>query len=214
MATVKDDNYFLVYGWMTKHLQLSGTQLLVYALIYNFNKNTNSIFYGSNDYIKQWFGIGSRNTITAATRKLAEAKLIFKRQECFQGRLHNFYWINNEELPQGVAKVKLNNANMILSSQMLNALEASANNMPTSEEPQNLSITTSLNDEVTVKNLPPSAQNLGTNRSKCVHNNNSNNKIKIINKPISKQRRAGNSIDKKLAKSLYEEAVDFNAIYG
>lgn len=213
MAIVRDDNYFVIYGWMTKQLHLSGNQLLVYALIYNFNKTTNSIFYGSNDYMKQWFGIGSRNTIASATKKLAEAKLIFKKQLCFQGRLHNFYWINNAELPQCVDKVTLNNTNVTISTTLLADLKSSTDSLPIIEESQALGMNESKNDSVPVNFSPSSAQNLCTKGSKVVHNNNSDNYKEIKNKINYKTRRKIGNFNQKTSSSIYENAIDFNELY-
>ena len=39
MGKVKDDNYYITYGWMINQLQLKGNELQIFAIIYGFSQN-------------------------------------------------------------------------------------------------------------------------------------------------------------------------------
>lgn len=47
---------YTIHDFMTERLQLSGTELLLYALVYNFSQDGNGCFYGSNDYAAKKVG--------------------------------------------------------------------------------------------------------------------------------------------------------------
>lgn len=47
---------YTIHDFMTERLRLSGTELLLYALVYNFSQDGNGCFYGSNDYAAKKVG--------------------------------------------------------------------------------------------------------------------------------------------------------------
>lgn len=51
MSQVKDNNYFSVQGWMVTKMNLSGNDLLIYAIIYGFSQTTDQHFTGSLQYL-------------------------------------------------------------------------------------------------------------------------------------------------------------------
>lgn len=63
-----DKNYFVVQGWMVSELKLTGTDLLVYALIYGFSQDGRNSFYGSTQYIADTIGVSKRTVITTLQR--------------------------------------------------------------------------------------------------------------------------------------------------
>ena len=52
---MNNENYILITGWMANELDLKGSELFVYALIYGFSQDGESKFYGSRKYIADWF---------------------------------------------------------------------------------------------------------------------------------------------------------------
>lgn len=62
-------------GFMRTDLNLSGNELLVYAIIYGFSQDGNSKFNGSQNYIAEFIG-ASRNTAIKAIKGLEEKGLI------------------------------------------------------------------------------------------------------------------------------------------
>lgn len=51
---MKDNTYVVIQSWMVTDLQLSGNDLLVYAIIYGFSQDGESRFTGSLQYLADW----------------------------------------------------------------------------------------------------------------------------------------------------------------
>lgn len=69
------DSYFVVQGWMTVELGLSGLDLMVYAVIWGYCQNTQSYFYGSRQYIADMTGASVRG-VQKSLQKLQDKGLI------------------------------------------------------------------------------------------------------------------------------------------
>ena len=41
---IKNENYYTIFGWMLKELNLNGIDLVVYAIIYSFSQDGESEF--------------------------------------------------------------------------------------------------------------------------------------------------------------------------
>ena len=61
---IKDENFITIQGWMINKLNLTGNDLLVYAIIYGFSQDSNSTFKGSQSYLAEWC-----NSTTRGIRK-------------------------------------------------------------------------------------------------------------------------------------------------
>lgn len=77
---VKNSNYIVIQGFMIKELNLKGTELLVYAIIYGFSQDDKSKFTGSWNYLASWCNT-TRQSIYNALKKLQEKELIEKEEE-------------------------------------------------------------------------------------------------------------------------------------
>jgi hypothetical protein len=53
---MKDENYITIQGWMINKLNLSGTELIIYAVIYGFSQDEGSVFDGSIKYLEKATG--------------------------------------------------------------------------------------------------------------------------------------------------------------
>ena len=53
---IKNENYYTIFGWMLKELNLNGIDLVVYAIIYSFSQDGESEFKGSLAYIAESTG--------------------------------------------------------------------------------------------------------------------------------------------------------------
>ena len=49
---VRQSNYITILGWMVSELGLSGSALLIYAIIYGFSQNGDDSYTGSRQYYK------------------------------------------------------------------------------------------------------------------------------------------------------------------
>ena len=72
---IKEENSVTIHGWMITRLGLSGTDLLIYAIIYGFSQDGNSLFYGSRSYLTEWTG-ASLTSVRRSLKTLIERGLI------------------------------------------------------------------------------------------------------------------------------------------
>ena len=68
---IKNENYYTIFGWMLKELNLNGIDLVVYAIIYSFSQDGESEFKGSLAYIAEFTGASER-TIRRSLRHLED----------------------------------------------------------------------------------------------------------------------------------------------
>ena len=76
---INDGNYITIQGWMRTELNLSGNELIVYAIIYGFSQNKQGEFTGSAQYLADWVGC-TRRTIMSILNKLVEDGIISKTE--------------------------------------------------------------------------------------------------------------------------------------
>ena len=76
---INDGNYITIQGWMRTELDLSGNELIVYAIIYGFSQNKQGEFTGSAQYLADWVGC-TRRTIMSILNKLVEDGIISKTE--------------------------------------------------------------------------------------------------------------------------------------
>lgn len=80
-SKIKDENFYLVSGFMVNRLGLKGVPLNVYAIIYGFSQDGESEFTGSLQYLCDFCGGVSKPTIIKALKELTEAGVILRRDE-------------------------------------------------------------------------------------------------------------------------------------
>ena len=94
MEKLKDDNTFLMYGWIPKKLKLKGNELIIYSIIYSFSiKSNKGYFEGSTAYLQQWTNTSQRNVINVL-KNLIEKDLIILLEDNSKIRKPNKYKIN------------------------------------------------------------------------------------------------------------------------
>ena len=76
---INDGNYITIQGWMRTELNLSGNELIVYAIIYGFSQNKQGEFTGSAQYLADWVGC-TRRTVMTILNKLVENNFISKTE--------------------------------------------------------------------------------------------------------------------------------------
>lgn len=81
---VKDNNYFVVHGWMRNLLGLRGNALDIYAIIYGFSQADHQEFTASINYLCEWLGV-SRPTIINNLKDLVDRGLLTKESEDING---------------------------------------------------------------------------------------------------------------------------------
>lgn len=80
-SRIRDDNYYLISGWMINRLGLKGVQLSVFAIIYGFSQDGENEYTGSLQYLCDFTGGTSKPTIIKALQELTEKGFIIRREE-------------------------------------------------------------------------------------------------------------------------------------
>jgi len=73
-------DYYSVFGFMITDLGLSGSELIVYAIIYKFSSDGVNKFFGSQKYLADWAGINERH-VRRVLDSLLNKGLIIKSEE-------------------------------------------------------------------------------------------------------------------------------------
>ena len=101
---IKDENYFVVHGWMRTKLNLKGNHLTIYALIYGFSQDGESEFRGTLQYITDFTG-GAGRTVRGVLKDLATQGLIRKvNHNEKKGEANGYVCVPLEEVFDRVAK--------------------------------------------------------------------------------------------------------------
>ena len=88
---IRNENYYIVHGWMIRELHLKGIDLSVYAIIYGFSQDGETVFSGSIQYLCDFCGGCSRPTVINALKRLTEAGLLHKETQAVNGVTFNRY---------------------------------------------------------------------------------------------------------------------------
>lgn len=106
MAKIKNENFIAIQGFMVKELELTGNELIAYALVYGFSQDGESKFKGSLNYVAEWLNC-SKTTAFNLLNKLADDGFIKKTEKLINGvKFCNYSAIkpNDEELEKIKAK--------------------------------------------------------------------------------------------------------------
>lgn len=76
---MKEENYIVIQGFMRTKLNLKGSELLAYALIYGFTQDGETWFTGSMSYIAEWLGVTRQNAM-ACMKRLVDSGLIARQE--------------------------------------------------------------------------------------------------------------------------------------
>lgn len=94
---MKDSDYITVFAPMVSKLNLSGNNLIIFALIHGFTKDGKHEFTGSIDYISKWTNI-SKQSVISILKSLTEYGFINKRVDIINGVKFCSYTTNYEDL--------------------------------------------------------------------------------------------------------------------
>lgn len=71
---MKNENFITIQGWMVNELNLSGNDLICYAVIYGFSQDDN-YWEGSQTYLSEWLGVSRRTTIDILNRLILNGNI-------------------------------------------------------------------------------------------------------------------------------------------
>lgn len=102
---MKNNQFYVVQGWMLNELHLTGNELVCYATIYGFCQDGESVFKGTATYIAECVGC-TREYATKLLRKLTENGLVIKiQQEKTNIPAYSINWDLLRKFTGGVNKV-------------------------------------------------------------------------------------------------------------
>lgn len=78
-SMVRPNNFYVVHGWMLTDLELKGSELQLYAIIYGFTQTDGQKFKGSLQYLADWTGT-TRRSVMMRLQSLVERGLLFKEE--------------------------------------------------------------------------------------------------------------------------------------
>jgi DNA-binding Lrp family transcriptional regulator len=87
---VKNDNYYVVQGWMRNVLGLKGYALEIYAIIYGFSQVSHQEFTASINYLCEWIG-ASRPTVINTLKDLVDRGYLTKESKEINNVIYNRY---------------------------------------------------------------------------------------------------------------------------
>lgn len=90
MSEIKNENYYIVHGWMINELKLKGVALQLYAIIYGFSQDGETEFSGRIKYLCDFTGAG-RTTVINTLKSLVEDGHIKKISQTVNGVTFNRY---------------------------------------------------------------------------------------------------------------------------
>lgn len=75
----KNDQFTVVYGWMSTELGLTPAQVLIYAVIYGFSRHGEDVWFnGTAKYLADFCGVSQR-TVFGALKEMVEKGILEKR---------------------------------------------------------------------------------------------------------------------------------------
>lgn len=77
-SKVKNENFYVVQGWMINELKLKGTALALYAIIYGFSQSEQGKFTGSLQYLADWTH-STKQGVLKALKTLQEKGFVEKK---------------------------------------------------------------------------------------------------------------------------------------
>lgn len=92
---MRDENYYVINGFMRNRLELKGVALNVFAIIWGFSQDGESEFTGSRQYLCDFTG-ATPPTVDKALKDLIEQGLLIKKTETRNGVIFNSYKVNLE----------------------------------------------------------------------------------------------------------------------
>lgn len=87
---IRSDNHITIDGWMINELELSGSELIVYGLIWGFSQTENQWCTASQAYIARWANISTRG-LRKILDKLEEKGLLIKETTTCKKGLESKY---------------------------------------------------------------------------------------------------------------------------
>lgn len=90
---MRNENFYVVQGWMMSELNLSGNELTCYAIIFGATQGGQTWFMESRNYLSEWMNV-TLPTVDKALSSLTEKGFLSKKSEFVNGVKFNSYRAN------------------------------------------------------------------------------------------------------------------------
>lgn len=87
---MRNENFYVVQGWMMSELNLSGNELTCYAIIFGATQGGQTVFRESRNYLSEWMNV-TLPTVDKALSSLVEKGYLAKKSEIVNGVKFNAY---------------------------------------------------------------------------------------------------------------------------
>jgi len=84
MGAIRDNNYYVVHGWMINIMELKGNELQIYAIIYGFTQADGQVFKASLQYLADWTN-STKQGVIKCLKSLEEKGFIVKKENFING---------------------------------------------------------------------------------------------------------------------------------
>ncbi|MDY4799084.1 MAG: hypothetical protein SO157_07060 [Bullifex sp.] len=75
-----NDSYVTIQKWMVSELELKGSELIIYALIFESSKDGSAMFTCSAKYLADWTNT-TKQSVFKVLKSLTDRKLIIRHEE-------------------------------------------------------------------------------------------------------------------------------------
>lgn len=202
---IKDENYINIQGWMVNKLNLSGNELIIYALIYGFSQLENHTFQGSLQYICEWTNI-SKTSCISNLKKLVDKKLIIKKEKEINGIKFCEYYASLNTIQETLIPIQetlINNIdNNIDNTNIINNI--CINNVENENESKKEELKLIDNDNINKEKENKEEKILNEN-IKCI--------IDYLNESISSKYKYNNKTTIKLIKARFKDGYKLDDFY-
>ena len=96
---VKNESFVIIQGWMINELGLKGNDLIVYAIIYGFSQDGESVYKGGQDYLAGWARCTTRGIRKNLTSLLEKKLILVKNVAYVNGHKVCDYAVNMDFVP-------------------------------------------------------------------------------------------------------------------
>jgi len=76
MGAIRDNNYYVVHGWMINIMELKGNELQIYAIIYGFTQADGQVFKASLQYLADWTNTTRRTVLNSLQALVSKGFLV------------------------------------------------------------------------------------------------------------------------------------------
>ncbi len=113
MPSIRDENFYTVFGWMLNVLELKGNELTIFAIIYSFSQDGESEFTGSISYLQSFANVDSKQTVYTMLERLNKKHFI-KKRGFKEGNVQRYAYSVDfefiEHMKKGLSELKPNNS--------------------------------------------------------------------------------------------------------